>query len=577
MPLDKLLAVGAPLGMMQAGARELVPDGAAEDIIGLIGDDGLPFKRGGSSFKSNAAFGAAGLLGLWDGVLAGGRRTLFIRAAELGTLAADDATPQALTGSGVSAKTWKFQRPVSVHGLLFVVPATPAGSEIPVAWAGSRKTGPYSAGTVTVTQGSRTVTGAGTAWLANADAGMLFQGPGGSGVAYAVESINSDTSLTLAEPWPEASAAGGAYILSETLGFDSPTVALGGFATLLAATQYRLLFIRDRRLAFSGLNPRVGNVMSEEDVHEFPSSIIGAAGLRDTAFVFTQSGLYSISNMAYDLTDQLGDPQQRIDHLNPELVLWGHEGIATWAGALVIPALDNVWLLDGISAPVPIGGPILDLYLSYVQAGYVPGVAEVYNGHYFLPIVAGSTVADVLVCRLRPARGGEGPAWSRLSGTGALAVAFAERTTNPPKLLAAQRTAASRVLDATSFFLPTAAVKNDPDGTPVSFTYTSRAFSTGNMVANFVERVRVRYELVDAASDNPTVTCEVSIDGGAWATLQRRDGSGTTAPESDGSSAYSWRIREKCRDVRVRLTVAGPAAEFTLKSCELFLRHSARY
>jgi hypothetical protein len=72
----------------------------------------------------------------------------------------------------------------------------------------------YTVGTVTVTSGSRTVTGAGTLWQ---DGAGEFQIAGGDFLRVGqqrpvtIESCNSATGLTLVEPWPHATAAGTAY------------------------------------------------------------------------------------------------------------------------------------------------------------------------------------------------------------------------------------------------------------------------------------------------------------------------------------------------------------------------------
>jgi len=64
-------------------------------------------------------------------------------------------------------------------------------------------------GTVTVTNGSRTVTGSGSAWLAGYDGTALNI----AGAVYPVASIDSPNSLTLIEPYPGASASQLSYTL----------------------------------------------------------------------------------------------------------------------------------------------------------------------------------------------------------------------------------------------------------------------------------------------------------------------------------------------------------------------------
>jgi hypothetical protein len=234
--------------------------------------------------------------------------------------------------------------------------------------------------------------------------------------------------------------------------------------------------------------------------------------------------------------------------------------------------LDNVYLADNLGAPTPIGDRILDLYLSYVQAGYAPGVAEVYSGHYFLPILnPASSYAwvDTLACRLKPAHSGNTFAWTQLAGQGAEVAAFAERQTVPPLLLAASRRSTSRVLDDSAFFKPAPAVKNDADGTAPSYQLTTIDYPTGNMVSNFVHHVRLMYGLTDAASDNPTITAEVSVDGGAFTPLTG------TAPEAQPGEK-KWRVNQHAKNVRFRFTVAAASALCWVKSVEVFVRHSGK-
>lgn len=66
----------------------------------------------------------------------------------------------------------------------------------------------YGTGTVTVTLGSRTVTGSGTTWTA-AMVGRKFLGP--DSAYYKIIGFISTTSITLSEPYQSATASGGVY------------------------------------------------------------------------------------------------------------------------------------------------------------------------------------------------------------------------------------------------------------------------------------------------------------------------------------------------------------------------------
>lgn len=534
MPLDPVAQqLDFSLGAFQSGALEREPDGAAETVRGLLGDDGLPYRRGGSTYKSNAAAGSAGLLWVWDGYVAAGRRTVFGTASAVYVLAADDATPVLLASIAFSGPV----RPAVAQGYMLI-----PGSGI---YAGSRKASSYTTGSITVTQGSKVVTGSGTSWLANVDAGMLLQVTGGP-EHYAVASVDSDTQVTLSEAFREGTSAGAGYALRP---LATPVAATLQQATFPVAVANRLVVVIGGRSYFSTAD--FAQEMFTTNYHEYPgATVIGQAALRDVLLAFTTGGVYAVSNMAYSLTDAgTGDPQQRRELVNADLVAWGHEGITAWAGSLIVPCLDEVYLVDSLGAPTPIAGRIIDLYLGYVRAGYKPGVAEVFNGHFFLPILtSGNVWVDTLVCRLQPTHSDVRFGWSQLQDFGAEAGAFAERQTSPPLLLVASRRSSSRVLQAGYF----TGVATDADGSTPSFALTTIDYPTGGMVSNFVHTLRLRYTGTVPAA-------EVSKDGGAFSSL------------GSGDSAGTWRVNGHARNVRFRFT-GGDA----VRSVEVFVRHSGR-
>ena len=77
----------------------------------------------------------------------------------------------------------------------------------------------YSTGTATVTNGSATVTGTNTLWLANVTAGDSFT-VAGDGVMYDVASVDSDTQVTLSVPYAGTTASGVVYAIGT--GFTVP-------------------------------------------------------------------------------------------------------------------------------------------------------------------------------------------------------------------------------------------------------------------------------------------------------------------------------------------------------------------
>ena len=77
----------------------------------------------------------------------------------------------------------------------------------------------YSTGTASVTNGSATVTGSNTLWLANVTAGDSFT-VAGDGVMYDVASVDSDTQVTLSVNYAGSTASGVVYAIGT--GFTVP-------------------------------------------------------------------------------------------------------------------------------------------------------------------------------------------------------------------------------------------------------------------------------------------------------------------------------------------------------------------
>lgn len=69
----------------------------------------------------------------------------------------------------------------------------------------------YKTGTITVTNGSTTVTGSGTSWIANAGVGEALYAPDGR--LYEITNIASDTSFTIAPAYLGSTQSGQAYVL----------------------------------------------------------------------------------------------------------------------------------------------------------------------------------------------------------------------------------------------------------------------------------------------------------------------------------------------------------------------------
>lgn len=568
-------------GMWRAVARHLIPERGAYALINaLLDEDGSPYKRGGSAFLSDAAFGTK-LTFLFDGLFAAGPRTVIANPADFGVLDAVEH-PINLGGAGLAAP----KRAVAVAGRLFI-----GGGHL---YAGSRKTAGYNTGTVSITAGSKIVTGSGTAWLANVDAGMLIRVPGGSGWWSVVASVDSDTQITMQDA-AEGTGAGQSY---DTLPLVTPLDVPYRVSDFYAVAANRLFALEGRRAYFSEPG-RPHDFKPDENFHETTQDLLGGAGLADRALLFATNGMWVASNLHFDLTDVDGNQQQNMALVDGDKILWSHEGIAAYANALIVPCADHVWILDGISAPVPLTASIAGLYRAYVKAGYRTGIGAVYRSHYFLPILDSSnTVHDLLVCRLdRPFRSAVGVAypWTQLADFSRDLTALAVRTGGPstsrrPRLLGASQRDSSRVLDMTPIFGPDVTYGKEPDDTVHTFDLVFRDWATGDgQTENTVRAMIPRYEMFDDEpsptltgfwSDGSPDTADSSLWGemvwgvDTWggSTEQEWTQLAGQAPPDDGREPYYWSIGKKVRFFRGRLRNQSATKRLVLRSLELRIR-----
>lgn len=574
--LDRIDDGPWPLGIVRAGAGEQSPPGSAFDIREmLIADDGSLTKRGPAAYAGTTALGTKGLTFIAAADLSAGQRALFGNASTVAAL--DSATlPSAHTTLSASFTAARAQpvRATPVNPGWMAVDSD--GTNPGFMWAGGRKAN-YTTGTVSVTLGSATVTGSGTSWSTNVEAGMIFVI--GSSQIY-VKSVDSNTQVTLEHAIGEATASGLAYT-SKAL----TAAPKDGFYGTVANRLLQVPRSEPTKLYFSPpLSPLFGPTAT--DYHQFPTQILGVAGVRDTALVFTSAGVYQITGMAVDLTDAQGNPQHRVEKISDK-ILWDRNGIAVVSEGLIVPLEDGIYMMDGVSAPNRISDPITDLYSYYVGQGYGTGVADTFKGHYFLPIWDQTTnmASEILVCRMEAAQGGKPFRWTRFGVTGATGgskiMSFAKfrSTSGAPKLLgtvyyeAGTNAALAKVFDLTGYFdAPTNTV--EADGGTVTPKVTTRSFQTGRMDnPNLVRKLRARYEM----SGGGSLTAKYAADGTGvvrgptepW-TLTSLTG---TASDDTGTNPYTWPVGVRARRIRFELQLAGAAV---LRRLTVFVRSSTK-
>jgi hypothetical protein len=590
--LARLIQSDFAAGIQPDVARHLISDRGAYDIInGLLDDDGSVYRRGGSQLYADASGVGSSVRWVWDGLVSAGRRTMIATPTNFGVMDAADTALVNLGGDGLSV-------PYSViecEEMLFI-----GGSTKSYIYAGSRKTADYATGTITATNGSKTVTGAGTTWNTLVDAGMLMQV--GNERVYAIESVDSTTQVTLRDAYEGTTGAGKSYTFYPI--YEMRTADPYPISQHYAFAGGRLLYVSENRMGFAGIDVAGGksvpHTQGANDFHGFPGGveILGLDSIGDAAVVFTSAGIWTVQGLSYEIVDEFGNAQHRRDNVNRDIALWGNgAGTSAWLSSLIVPGTDALYTFDLTNGVAQLSVTIENRYREYVRQGLIPGRPDIYQNHLILPIIQtdGSWV-DTLVCRLdRPgeSRGQVAYPWSRQDGSGAALAAVAVRAAanDDPILFGAQSATNGDLLKLNRWFEPDADVKNDHDGTIHDFSLITRDYLTGSLNLNRVRKFRAHYDMTDAASDDPVILTEYAIPGESnetapqwgnvqWGNFQWGSDADTwnlldgAAPETDDREPFVWWINRRVRAIRLRVRSSGSCAKLTLRHLELFVAPS---
>lgn len=582
-------------GVFAATAPGKVPGSALLQADNcMIDDEGALRRRGGCSYQSNADFRSGRMTMLWDGYLATGRRTFFSAidaggaTGRYGFLDTNDATP--LTGDAVYGFAAAPGPVTTINGMAVLY-----GAKV---YAGSRllaqavATGGVT-GSATVTQGSKTVIiSPGSLAPVSPDwVGAIFT-LGGPSIGlvrgrYVIESVDPTTAnVILQDAWEEASATD-SYAVAGIMGligtYDLPLLPDGTAPGHCAAIGDRLLIAsatKPRIYVSAGRNSTTGALrpwsFSATDYHDLPpdARILGMVGIRDRALVFTTAGIFVISGLAYSIVDPAsGGSQRRVDVYSRDVVLaGGGQGIAAFRDALVVPASDDIYLLDGLSAPEPISRSARRDWRSQVKLGAQLGQATVFRGHYLLPILSAAGVpSETWAFRLdRPQESELGVVfpWTKWTGQGGAVSGLTVRRVSAAaeELWAAGASATGgRVLDVTAAFDTGATAAADANGTNVTATVRTRDIA-GAGLRTLWRRLKIRYRLGAGGTVAATVYPggdETDVSGVALA------GSAPTAAQA--ITPFTWAFSKMCAALRVKLVAAG-GTEFVVQELEVEAR-----
>lgn len=570
--LDELTQASWSGGMCQAVARHLIPGDAAYDIRdGLLDDDGDVYQRGPSVRLTSNQLGTA-LSALWEAQFSVGRRMVGLSTTALGVVNAGawvtliSSGVASLSGAGLAAQ---------IGEAMFVCLSTGAANALMV-YGGSLKTTGYSTGTVNYTAGSAIVQGIGTSWLANVDAGMVFRNNNNTMFGI-VKSVDSNTQITLTAPWGGATVAGSLYGLNAS---TSNVNAQGAVA--VAAVSGRLMYAEGRKVHMSNtIDQNTGAsrpyVFDADDYHEFPADVVGMATLRDTVFVFTKAGIWSIGNAALPIVDAFGNPQHRVQRVSGDVVLRSPGGLTPWRDSLVVCAVGGVYVMDAAGGLELVSRSIGPLWQFHMDSGHLVWQAMTFRDHVFVPIGG-----EVLVARLDRRTNtpvGKSAPWTRFSqGESAVAAAFAVQDPyGTPKLVAGAPSISGYLLDLSGVFgsgaLPVATGGLvDGNGAGVGMVVETREYVVDAGALATVRDVALEYESTDgtlvvsaAVGQRPSPTLPPLYTGlaasaaGNYATQNprvigvRREARRISFTIGSGGNVSGWRLRA----VRLRSRMRG--------------------
>lgn len=566
-------------GMVAGVAADRIPFTAAESIKdALLDENGNPYRRGGVAYLGDDAMVAddpPGVVWMWSGEMAGAQRTLAATTDDLYVLL-DTAWVRLTNIAGLHAGVPGPVSAAKVNGLLFI-----GGSRIYGGASGAIAGFTDSGHNATFAVGSATVTGTGSSWLATLEPGMMIE-PSVSQGYYVVQSIESDTSLTLDRP----SLHGGAvsnpkYEVVASIA-SRIYVAGDGYATIGG----RLIVQKGRDIRASNGADTTGfvNPFSFDDfnLHSFTEPLVGIGVQSDRLLVFTDRDVQSVSGLALDIVDPSGTPLHAVQHV-ADLQLWGQGGLASWKDSLIALCLDGVWAIDSISAPTRLSRSIDTLIRDMLDRANsrvadlgltaAPGQAAVYRDHFFMPVTTIRTghgpveySARMLVCDLgspiQTAVGAVFP-WVELTGDAACRAVTRAKSFD---LLGGAVT--GRAFDLTTVFVPD--VMPDDETGSHFLEILTRGFTLARGNQNLARRLRLRYDVDGGAAE-----IAVFVGNGTGETTLTSDGA-TGQPDGVGFREV-WPVAYRGQFAQFRIQAGGEnLGGLALRGVEVWLRPSGR-
>lgn len=250
----------------------------------------------------------------------------------------------------------------------------------------------YSTGTLSVTNGSSTVTGSSTSWLTttNAEAGEYIQLPDSKW--YRIISIASNTSLTIETSYQGSTSSGQSYVISpwgEVQGDLNRSTAVTSLIrpTPISIENHinRIWTLEGNTLRFSSLDTSIdGEHFNDFDTGNNAGAIIVPAGKGDTG-----TGLYSLGNALYVFQKRsvwalYGNSPANFElrNISHEVGMIDKRTLAEWNDVMIFLSEQGVQFFDGNNFKNVSDGVVNKLIDSW--ANKTSPVATLWNNSYIL-------------------------------------------------------------------------------------------------------------------------------------------------------------------------------------------------
>jgi hypothetical protein len=255
-------------------------------------------------------------------------------------------------GSGVSLDYSAFIDWTVTNGTLLVADGTNKIQK----YRGSTNAN-YTTGTLSVTNGSATVTGSGTSWntSTNAEVGEYIKLPDAKW--YKITSISSNTSLTIELNYPGSTVSGQAYTISPwgevqgRLDATAPASLIRPTPTHIANHINRIWCSDgENTLRFSALDTSIsGEHFNDWDTSSNAGSIIVPSGKGDAI-----TGLYSLNNALYVFQKRsiwrvygTGPTNFELRNVSQEIGLIDFRTLMEWNGTMIFLSEQGLVQFDG--------------------------------------------------------------------------------------------------------------------------------------------------------------------------------------------------------------------------------------